>query len=388
MLGIEEAMHCPKCGLFVEEHRRSKTDAGSQTILGADDPGDLTLKPHCEILEMDAHINHMDAVIHQLRRQRATASLRRNAYTLIACLPVEIISDIFLFAFAASCPIEQPQDTPLATTLPLVLGRVCSHWRRIAWGLSELWSTFHCRISRKRSSALAALLKEWLARSGERLLTVRISMDDEDSWRDAVSPTEIIDALILHCHRWLHISLTIPESWYDRLAHVDGKVENLETLAIRPPGFIFVLKTVVAFFNAPLLQGISASHYYLHDLQFPWNQLQQVVLETASADEVLELMRRCPDLNSCRFEDLNDSEGTFLVDIVIHSKMQFLDVSFDPLSVGLPETHSSPLSSIEALIERSQCPLKTVQIKGPSLDEQDIINFLTHNDSINDVRNK
>lgn len=353
---------------------------------------------------MDLEIRQMEHDIERLRRQRALACRVRNQHTPIARLPVEIMSEIFMWGFVNSY-VEEQNTEP--TTFPLLLGRVSHDWRRIAWGLSGLWSFFHCRISKRRCSSQAELLKEWLSRSQPRLLSIGVTMEDEDAWTNlANTSTEIIDVLIPHCSRWRRLTLILPEHWYDRLSQVQGKVHNLKSLSIRPPGYIFVLKPLDAFSDAPNLRSLHCSHYYLHDLHFPWAQLTTAVLGTASTDEALELIRRCPNLSTCRFEDLNVIESNFPVDVVMHSQIRFLEVSLDPsamfndffaflvlsslcsLSLTLPETHGTPIPAIEAFIERSACPLKVVHIKGPFIGEQDIITFLTYNHSVTDVRAK
>ena len=357
-----------------------------------------------DLSEMEDQIEQLGRAIERLQEQRALACRERNRHIPMARLPVEIMMEIFMWGFVSSYKEEKATEP---TTFPLRLGKVCYDWRHIAWRMPGLWSFFHLRISRRRSTCQADLLSEWLDRSQPRLLSLNLSVEDEDSWTKSPDvPTGIIDTLIAHSVRWRRLSLVLPECWYGRIAEVRGKIQNLKSLAIRPPGCVFINKPVDAFADAPSLKSLHVSHTYLSDLRFPWLQLTSVALGTASTDEALELIRRCPNLATCHFQDLNELEANFPADIVMHSRLEFLEVSLHPsailedfliylvlsdlrrLTLTLPEGHPPPIPVIEAFLERSPCPLKELTIIGPYISEHDIITFLTYNNSVTDLTAK
>ncbi|PPQ77823.1 hypothetical protein CVT25_015318 [Psilocybe cyanescens] len=396
---------CSKCGsVTLKQYPDQVLGTDEQTLLKADDLEAQEPKQHYKTISMDAQINRMQYLIDELRKQRALACRNRNRYAPVARLPVELISEIF----RCSLSVAGDGDHKFAqsTTLPLTLGKVSSEWRSIAWGLSELWSTFHCRVSKVRYSTQAILLQEWIARSGGRPLDIRITLEDEDSWNmSGITSTHIIDVLLPHCHLWRSLDLVLPDTWYSKLENVREKLDNLTSVTIRPPGYVFILKSLNAFFNAPLLKRITSSHYYMHDLLFPWLQLTEATLGTASMDEAIEFLRRCPNLITCQFDDLNSVEGEFSMDGILHTNLQHLRIYlniFSTLSpflapLTLPQlcfldlavapTHPNPLNAVEDLIERSECPLKTIQITGISIKDQDIINFLVYNNAVKNVNN-
>ena len=59
---------------------------------------------------------------------------------------------------------------------PLSLGVICSYWRDIAWSTPSLWSSLVVRVTSKHDPhIIAGIAQEWLARSGQLPLSIRIS---------------------------------------------------------------------------------------------------------------------------------------------------------------------------------------------------------------------
>ncbi|PPQ65040.1 hypothetical protein CVT26_015736 [Gymnopilus dilepis] len=357
----------------------------------------------CPGLEkFDIDIQHIDYLMEKLCHRRAMATWKRNQCIPVAKLPVEIIAEIFMFGSAIT--FAEGQTTEDATIWPLTLGRICYDWRSIAWNLAPLWTHFTCRVSNKKCAVQAELLKEWLDRSDDRLLYIRLTMEDEDAWAsEQVTSIDIIDALVLHCRKWRRINLILPACWYASIRGVRGKLDNLVKVYVRPPSNSSVDLALDAFLDAPHLDRIIVSYYYLHDLYFPWAQLTKVVMVMASMDEALELIRRCPNLVTCRFDNLIPFEQQFPIDLVFNTNLQAFDASVEAsayiehllmylvlpslsgLALTLRITHSNPLPGIESLIERSSAPLKRVAIQGTYVPEDDAIEFLKHNDCVSHI---
>ena len=54
------------------------------------------------------------------------------------------------------------------------------------------------------------------------------------------------------------------------------------------------------------------------------------------------------------------------------------------LSLTLPIGHATPMPAIEGLLQRSECQLKALSLKGSRIDEEEIHVFLARNKSITD----
>ncbi|PPQ74478.1 hypothetical protein CVT26_001394 [Gymnopilus dilepis] len=324
----------------------------------------------------------------------------RNQHVYINRLPFEILARIFGFSVYR---IEAEQEQP--TVFPLILGRVCHRWRSVAWASPELWASFHCQILKTRCSAQALLLQEWLERSQQRPLSIRISFQNEDAWIESTdSSPAIIEAILPHCERWQSLDLILPKAWYDKLNEAQGRVSNLISLSIRSPG---TKPPMLEFhtFETTTIRHFFASRYCLDDIYIRWDLLETVVLQHFTTREGVEAIRRCKNVISCRLTDLDDDDGIF-PGYATNTSLRTLNVSvinyadlgalldflilpeLDDLTVTLPNGHSFPLSTIEAFMRLSICPLKTITIEGVDIDDEDLADFIKDNDSIRTVRVK
>ena len=107
----------------------------------------------------------------------------------IACLPVEILSHIFLLA--AHTPdedVEPPEDeiSPClssSSTSPSVLAAVCRHWREVAIATPRLWTRICVTIGdimyRRRGGTFSAVSRS-VARSGKCPLDILIDARDPE----------------------------------------------------------------------------------------------------------------------------------------------------------------------------------------------------------------
>ncbi|PPQ81741.1 hypothetical protein CVT26_007648 [Gymnopilus dilepis] len=363
-----------------------------ETVIEPPDSFDLSEEDLC-IAQLDRHIQ-------TFRVLRAKICSSRNRRLPINSLPTEIMSEVFLLAQTAT---EKEKGPCQPTVFPLVLGSVCRKWRHIAWSLSELWGEFHCRISMARCELQASLLQEWLERSQQRPLSICISIMDEEEWTGPDVSTAILDAIIPYSERWVHLGLILPEAWYRQLRQVRGKVPNLLYLCIRSPTCKSPLSSFRTFAHETSIRKLFASNFRLSNLHLPWNLLDTVVLEGLTTNEAIDVIRRCQNATFCRFNSLGALEHA-LPQMATNSSLRELDISTDEwadlegfldhivlsklsdLAVTLPDGHPFPIPTIEALIERSACPLQTVEITGVEIADEDLMAFLSSNDAVNTIR--
>ncbi|PPQ74791.1 hypothetical protein CVT26_004882 [Gymnopilus dilepis] len=349
----------------------------------------------------DMRVAQLDHHIRILGILRAYICRSRNQIVAINCLPFEVLSQIFVLGNIAS---ELDSGPVQPTVFPLILGSVCYKWRCVAWGSSELWESFHCRISKARCDAQAMILRGWLQRSQQRMLSICISIRDEDAWTESSNvSTSIIDAIVPYCERWTHLGLILPEAWYQSLNQAQGKVPNLASLSIRPPMSTSPPLSFGTFAQATSIRSFFASHYDLANIHLRWDVLKKVVLEGVTTNEAIDVIRRGESITSCRFNELGALEHDF-PRITNNSSIQDLEISTDEwadldefldflvlpglrsLTVTLPEGHPDPLFTIEALISRSTCPLKSVDIRGVEITDEDLIAFVSHSDTVTTIR--
>ncbi|KAJ7238562.1 hypothetical protein B0H12DRAFT_1025645 [Mycena haematopus] len=101
----------------------------------------VLLDPENELAGIDARIEDMEIALKRLKDQRALLKRPIDAHrALISPLrvPEDVLIEIFL-----SCLRSEHNALIDPAEAPLVLGRICRHWRSVAYSAPRLWSTIH-----------------------------------------------------------------------------------------------------------------------------------------------------------------------------------------------------------------------------------------------------
>ncbi|KAF7759691.1 hypothetical protein Agabi119p4_11386 [Agaricus bisporus var. burnettii] len=195
---------------------------------------------------------------------------------------------------------------------PLVLGRVCSQWRRIAYSTPKLWCSLHITVpplTYPQARAMFEASEAWIARSGILPLSISIS---NAKWMqmsmDQFRP--YFELITKHARRWRSIRVQIPfadmrnflmELDADNFPllegfHVDrgilGKVGMLNHPLSRKDGIL----------SAPSLRVLSINKISrLLDLPVQWSLLKGLDLMHSNLHEVFEVLTLCSNLEACSF---------------------------------------------------------------------------------------
>ena len=107
------------------------------------------------------------------------------AHTNHEKLPDELLAEIFLESNERRLSIPYNHRESI-----WVLPRVCSRWRRIAFGTRTLWSNLWLRdLDGRLRNVYTRMLKEALVRGGRALLSFHINQDiPEDLWYPVLAP--------------------------------------------------------------------------------------------------------------------------------------------------------------------------------------------------------
>ncbi|KAF7346505.1 hypothetical protein MSAN_01878600 [Mycena sanguinolenta] len=102
----------------------------------------LLVDPTEEVARVDAQIEEMELVLTQLKAKRAVLQQSIDAHKALIS-PMRLIpQDILLEIFFACLPSEHNALID-PTEAPLLLGRICRHWRSVAYSAPMLWSSLH-----------------------------------------------------------------------------------------------------------------------------------------------------------------------------------------------------------------------------------------------------
>ncbi|KAF7331377.1 hypothetical protein MKEN_00015500 [Mycena kentingensis (nom. inval.)] len=204
---------------------------------------------------------------------------------------------------------------------PLVLGRVCSDWRRISLATSELWARLHVvepedpsyvperRRENPRLDLRAQAARTWLNRSGIQPLSLSLDgvANGLASWKGSRADI-LLDVLIDFSARWRCVSLNLPRRVAGRLlALAPEDVPMLEMLNLthpQDPVGSFDWNTVRIL---PQLRGFSTASsraFNFDNIPLTWSNLTHISLAShpfaisteLNSQTAIALLRRCPAL--------------------------------------------------------------------------------------------
>ncbi|KAF5361845.1 hypothetical protein D9756_002073 [Leucocoprinus leucothites] len=166
-----------------------------------------------EIARIFEQIQSLDSVaLHIADLKRAAHRQLNDLRPPTSHLPFEVLSHIFQFA----CPPIDFNARPLCEydyydlsagsgcntiaypesadythlqyrCFPLILGAVCSRWRKVAWSTPELWTTFALEVSETKFNSQVSLLRLYLTNSGS--LPTSLEVNAWRRWRQYLSYT-------------------------------------------------------------------------------------------------------------------------------------------------------------------------------------------------------
>ena len=133
-----------------------------------------TLEEGCDPMD---ELAELDALSERLRLKRYDLKRKINRLysPIIRKLPLDVMSTIFEFCLPGFTDHQLLPYTEEDLSIPLSLGAICSYWRDIAWSTPSLWSSLVIRVpSKHKSHITTGIAQEWLARSGQLPLSIRI----------------------------------------------------------------------------------------------------------------------------------------------------------------------------------------------------------------------
>ena len=148
-------------------------------------------------------------------------------------LPREMLQHIFHYVFVGCI-----NSGPSLQNAPLLLGRICSAWRRTALHMPELWKDLHFFVenAHTRSQKVNAALM-WFSRAGDSPLSLTIT----DTSENPAPKDDFVNKIIVpfsHKFRYLHLVLQ-PSQIKALFSLPVGSLDSLEELhVVAHTGFI------------------------------------------------------------------------------------------------------------------------------------------------------
>lgn len=361
---------------------------------------------HKPVVHLDAGIKRTQRAIERVSHERDQVQdlleAHKSLLSRARCVPPEIWSEIFIHCL----PDEQFIQWD-SSTVPLLLGQICSAWRNIALSTPQLWTSLSFRLL---TDGWKSLFQMCLTLSG----TLPLSL--EMAWYPPVTSVNvnyfhdhILKVILPSSNRWRNLRLSLPD--HSVLKLLNNPIPLLETLQL-------FLMTPLPTFNltpssAPNLRSVSTLSIYQnpHDLSIPWGQLTHFHSRFClSVEGCLDILRECKSLQRCRLRVLSYATSSpsnpplalpLLQSLVVTVGMNedigpFLDSLVLPLVSDIELTtqsthaishhsHVWPKLQLLSLVSRSSCPLMKLCLKGMKTDDEDLFDCVRLIPSLEDV---
>ncbi|KAF7348209.1 hypothetical protein MSAN_01774100 [Mycena sanguinolenta] len=186
----------------------------------------LLVDPANELARIDAQIEGMEIALAQLKEQRALLKAPIDVHRALVSPMRRIPQDVLLEIFFACLPTEHNALIDPGEA-PLVLGRICRHWREVAYTTPMLWSSIHIPsldylqtpadiLSRFEQSIVA-----WLERSD--LCPLSVSFFDQPRYTDLPEGHPLILQLLSVSRRLRHLELAGNGQFFDPLLRLGSE---------------------------------------------------------------------------------------------------------------------------------------------------------------------
>jgi hypothetical protein len=233
--------------------------------------------------EVQPFVSALDADIAQVQAKLMELQLKREILhnyfheherllSPIRWLPADLLGDIFIF-----CLPERWQDRRFEGSIaPLLLTKICRHWRAAAVSTARLWSSF---VYESQSPSDVALTKLWLTRGINCAMNIRIAQPFVDL-QYGTCVVQVLNLLVSHSERWREVDIFLQSWMLSAVATVKDRLPLLQTLTIDGRG-PFDDQLIDGFESAPMLRGLRLSLPNSNGprlLNFPWAQLDKLAV--------------------------------------------------------------------------------------------------------------
>ncbi|KAJ7725059.1 hypothetical protein B0H16DRAFT_285238 [Mycena metata] len=267
--------------------------------------------------EIDGEITQIDASLSALkqRRNRLHQAVRAHRTVLSPArrLHEDVVREIFVSCISSSHNgIMHPSHSPL------LLGQICSEWRKIALSTPQLWASLHVPIPPAyRMENISSLVLTWLGRSGALALSISVTISQACTADRLASPeavSDLLDILISFSHRWKRVQFISPPSFHYKpelfftpLAKLyPESVPMLEEATFDFYSYPMFDLQALPFLDAPGIRsvGFSSMNANIQSLPLPWAVVTKLQVggtksSLLSVTAALQILDKCHNIQIC-----------------------------------------------------------------------------------------
>ena len=244
--------------------------------------------PWDELAELDALLERLRVKRYDLKRK-----INRVQSLIVRQLPRDVMSTIFEFClpdFTVHQPSPYIQDD---ISIPLSLGAICSYWRDVAWSTPSLWCSLVICVTRNHDPHIVTCIaQEWLSRSGQLPLSIRIcsKLYEHETF------SALADIINQYSPRWSNLDLYIPDTYYKYFHGTDNHAPILKSIRF---SCSFYRKMMNLQLTCPRLERATLSHILINRTNitnFQWDNLTHLTLYSMFTLESLLILHKTPRL--------------------------------------------------------------------------------------------
>jgi hypothetical protein len=314
-------------------------------------------------------LDELDALLERLRLKRYDLKRKINGLhsPIIRKLPPDVTSTIFEFCLPDFANFQLSPYTKEDHSIPLSLGTICSYWREIAWSTPSLWSSLVVLVPTKHVAT--DIVQEWLARSGQLPLSIRIYSDS--GLRKAVSA--LANIINQYSARWSDLDLHIPQNYYQLFHATDNHAPILKSIRFHcyPNANTMSLNFHL---TCPRLERASLSNFPTNGTNIQWDNLTHLTLHSNPIFDSCLILRKTPRLVFCR---VSGYCSPFSISPLVLTSLRSLELCLNSSSVDdfldnliaphleefiLPRYYVPSMAVITSFLRRSACSLRSFSV--------------------------
>jgi hypothetical protein len=355
--------------------------------------------PWQQLVGIESDITRVQVLLQELIQRRAHLKREINDRSAaVLRLPRELLEEVFVNFVEEGLPVHS-NTLPRLHKSPLLLGRICSAWREVAWSTPRLWNLIPLDLTRKMDTVL---VDQWFGRSGSAPVSIYALCKTSTPDPAIVA---IMHAIARHSERWHTVELELPFFCFKPLEIIKNRLPNLQRLIINKemwPPHPSLVASVEMFSVAPRLWAVSIQGFTHYSIQLPTSQLTKLSVESVYVQECMEMLRRCPQVIDCNFDgivQLSHDPGHVLAarltsfQLGVHNEYnEHFSSVFNALTIPAVREFSChttgcifPYWSFISLMSRSSCSLHTLSLVGCTTSDTDLVSCLRAQPSLSEL---
>ena len=323
--------------------------------------------PRDELAELDALWERL-----RLKRYDLKRKINRLHSPIVRLLPPDVTSTIFEFCLPDFADHQLSPYAEEDLSIPLFLGAICSYWRNIAWSTPSLWSSLVIHVPCKHKSHITTgITQEWLARSGQLPLSIRIY---SKSYNKPVSA--LANIINQYSPRWSSLDLHMPDSYYQCFRATDNHAPILKSIRFHCSAHGKMNLNLDVQLTCPRLERATLSCFPMDGTNIHWDNLTHLTLHFMSIIDFFLILRKTPRLVFCKLSSLCSLDRGPIVgppvltslrclQLMITSSVEdFLNNLIAPHleEFSLPNYYNPSMEVITSFLRRSACSLRSFSI--------------------------